>query len=46
MSLAAALAAGAEHTRDLPAPPWVFGASALAIFLLLILVVTRFDPDR
>ena len=46
MSLSAVLAAGAEETHKLPAPPWVFGASALAIFLVLLFIVTRFDPDR
>ena len=46
MSLAAVLTEGAVHTRDLPAPPWVFGATALLGFLVLLFVVTRFDPDR
>jgi hypothetical protein len=35
-----------EHTRDLPIPAWGFGAVALAIFLVLLFLVTRFDPDR
>ena len=46
MSLAAAAAEGTEHLHRLPAPPIVFGASALAIFVVLLFIVTRFDPDR
>jgi hypothetical protein len=44
MSLAAVLAEGA--TRELPIPPWGFGAAALTIFVALLFIVTRFDPDR
>ena len=46
MSIAAVLAEGAEHTRELPVPPWGFGAIALVIFVALLFIVTRFDPDR
>ena len=44
--IAALLAEGAEHTRELPIPPWGFGAAALVIFVTLLFIVTRFDPDR
>lgn len=27
-------------------PAWVFGAAALAVLLLVLFVVTRFNPDR
>ena len=44
MSLVAVLAEGPK--RALFVPPWVFGATALVGFLVLIFIVTRFDPDR
>ena len=47
MSVAAAvLAEGAEHHREFPLPAWGYGVTALVIFLVLLFVVTRFDPDR
>ena len=46
MSLAAVLAEGAEHHREFPLPAWGYGAAALVTFLVLLFVVTRFDPDR
>ena len=27
-------------------PPWVFGALALVLLLVLLFAVTRFNPDR
>ncbi len=33
--------------EDNPAvPPWVFGALALVLLLVLLFAVTRFNPDR
>jgi len=46
MSVAAVLAEGAEHHREFPFPVWAYGAAALAAFLILLFIVTRFDPDR
>ncbi len=36
----------AESESTVPLPSWVYGVSALAILLLLLLVVTRLDLDR
>lgn len=27
-------------------PPWVFGAVAFVVLMLLLFLVTRFDPNR
>jgi hypothetical protein len=27
-------------------PPWAYGAAALGTLLLLLVIVTRFDPNR
>ncbi len=36
----------AESETVVPLPAWVYGLTALAILLLLLLVVTRLDLDR
>ena len=35
-----------EHEETVPLPPYVYGISALVIFLVCLLVVTRLDLDR
>ena len=35
-----------EATRELPAPTWVYGVVALAVFLLLLVVTLTFNRDR
>ena len=38
---------GAEHSENtMSVSPWVFGVAAFAVFLLLLLVVTRLNLDR
>ena len=34
----------AEHSESVPS--WVFGAVAFVVLMLLLVVVTRFDPNR
>lgn len=46
MNLAATLAEGEEFARELPIPAWAYGVIALGVFVALLFVVTRFDPDR
>ena len=43
---AAILAEGAEAHREFQYPVWAYGAGALVVFLILLFIVTRFDPDR
>ena len=45
MSIDAALAAE-EKTRDLPAPPIVYGIVAFAIFVVLIVALLMFGKGR
>jgi hypothetical protein len=45
MSIHAALAAE-EKTRDLPAPPVVYGIVVFAIFVVLIVAVLMFGKGR
>jgi uncharacterized membrane protein len=45
MSIDAALAAE-EKTRDLPAPPIVYGIAAFAVFVVLIVAVLMFGKGR
>jgi MYXO-CTERM domain-containing protein len=40
------MAEGAAVEDHPGVPPWVFGAVALVVLLLLLFVVTRFNPDR
>ncbi len=39
------LAEEASHESE-TVPPWVFGAVTLALLLVALFVVTRFDPNR
>ena len=45
MSMDAALAAE-EKTRDLPAPPFVYGIVVFAIFVVLIVALLMFGKGR
>jgi hypothetical protein len=45
MSIDAVLAAE-EKTRDLPAPPIVYGIVAFAVFVILIVAVLMFGKGR
>ena len=40
------LSEGAAVEDHAGVPPWVFGALALVLLLVLLFVVTRFNPDR
>ena len=40
------LSDGAAVEEHPGVPPWAFGALALVLLLVLLLVVTRFNPDR
>jgi hypothetical protein len=42
MPIAATLATAGTVTRELPMPPWVFGATAFASFLVLLGVLWSF----
>jgi uncharacterized membrane protein len=45
MSFDAALAAE-EKTRDLPAPPWVYGVAVFIVFVIGIVAVLMFGKGR
>ena len=45
MNVAAVLAEEAVH-REFQFPAWAYGVAALVAFLVLLFIVTRFDPDR
>jgi hypothetical protein len=45
MSFDAALAAE-EKTRDLPAPPWVYGVVVFIVFVIAIVAVLMFGKGR
>jgi hypothetical protein len=40
------VAEGAAEESHGGVPSWVFGAVGLVVLLLLLFVVTRFNPDR
>ncbi|CAB4779709.1 unannotated protein [freshwater metagenome] len=37
--------AAAEHLRELPAPPYVFGIGTFVVFSLFLYLVLRLDND-
>ena len=39
-------ASESETARDLPAEPWMLGAGAFALLLVLLLVTLTFGKDR
>jgi hypothetical protein len=45
MNTLVVLAEGAAEGHE-GVPAWVFGAAGLVVLLLLLFVVTRFDPNR
>ena len=45
-SLSTVALATEETKRHLPAPPIVIGLIAFAVLIILLIITTRFDPDR
>lgn len=40
------LANSAEAVNVIPGEPWMYGLAGLGLLLLLVYIVTRFNPDR
>jgi hypothetical protein len=38
--------AGAEAAHAIPGEPWMYGIGGFVFLLLLLLIVTRLNPDR
>ena len=45
-TVAAVLATGEEHARELPAEPWVIGVGAFVLLTVLLLITLSFGKDR
>jgi hypothetical protein len=40
------LASSAEIVNTIPGEPWMYGLAGLGTLLLLVYIVTRFNPNR